>query len=191
MELLTVRCTLPSHRAICAGVDSALLHVELFYFLNNGFWLCNWHSLICHLECLMYWVECSHTLVPSSLWPTWEHVFSLSQKKPWSCERSGVPISLSRRSLSQPLTCLPSVPRSVRCCDRRATLLPEAEAGSVFHGGAGSHVTRAPQWALALLLLIFSGSAANTDCTRAIQPSHPLSSPSPPALSLSQHQGLF
>ena len=25
----------------------------------------------------------------------------------------------------------------------------------------------------------------------AIQPSHPLSSPSPPALSLSQHQGLF
>ena len=27
--------------------------------------------------------------------------------------------------------------------------------------------------------------------SNAIQPSHPLSSPSPPALSLSQHQGLF
>ena len=28
-------------------------------------------------------------------------------------------------------------------------------------------------------------------CVDAIQPSHPLLSPSPPALSLSQHQGLF
>ena len=38
-------------------------------------------------------------------------------------------------------------------------------------------------WSLLKLMFIWVGDA--------IQPSHPLSSPSPPALSLSQHQGLF
>ena len=32
---------------------------------------------------------------------------------------------------------------------------------------------------------------AQTQVSEAIQPSHPLSSPSPPALNFSQHQGLF
>ena len=36
-----------------------------------------------------------------------------------------------------------------------------------------------------------SGACSNHRVSDAIQPSHPLSSPSPPAFSLAQHQGLF
>ena len=142
MEPLTVRCTLPSHRAVCAGVDSVLLHVGLFYFLNNGFRLCNWHSVIRHLECLMYWVECSHTLVPSSLWPTWEHVFSSSQKKPWSCERSGVPVFLSRtafHSLSPPPVC----PQECAPLWPPRRFTAWSRSWQCVSWGCGSHVTRA------------------------------------------------
>ena len=35
------------------------------------------------------------------------------------------------------------------------------------------------------------GVAKSQTCSDAIQPSHPLSSPSPPAFNLSQHQCLF
>ena len=49
----------------------------------------------------------------------------------------------------------------------------------------------AVQGTLKSLLQHHSSKASNHLCESVIQPSHPLSSPSPPALNLSQHQGFF
>ena len=102
----------------------------------------------------MYWVECSHTVVPSSLRPTWEYVFSSSQKKPWSPERSGVPISFSLPSLSQPLTRLPSVRRSVAAV-AAVHCAAWGRSRRCASRVRGRPVTSASQGALLLLFLLF------------------------------------
>ena len=102
----------------------------------------------------MYRVECSHTVVPSSLQPTWEHVFSSSPKKPWSPERSGVPISFSLPSLSQPLTRLPSVRRSVAAV-AAAHCAARGRSRRCVARVRGRPVTAASQGALPLLFLLF------------------------------------
>ena len=74
--------------------------------------------------------------------------------------------------------------------------LDDQESYSVFmHAQSFSHVQFfATPWTVVCQAPQSMGYSRQDDRSRvndAIQPSHPLSSPSPPALNLSQHQGLF